>query len=535
MSAYGIDEVVSALTHSAGLRLQGRLAEALACIDGILARLPHFAPCLLERAGLLGALGRHEEGLIDCARYLAHAPGNQAALAQREQLRAAAVADCAAKLPLAEDARAAAELLYRRANAHLRYGDYALAEAEYAALLVQLRDAGAPAHPGALGNRAYALVALQRLDEALAAYTALLRLAPEDAVAHYNRANVLKDLGRLDAAQEGYRQALTFKADFAEAALELAHCRLAAGDFHAGWALYERRWDTAQLRPHRLPVAAPLWLGDAPLAGKTVLLWAEQGLGDTIQFARFAPMVADLAGQVILRVPAALVALLQTLDARLRVIADGAPLPDCDLHCPLLSLPLALGLGAPPVMPGAWRLGDDAAAPARWQAWLGPRHEARRPRIGLAWAGRQTGLSNRSRDVPLADLLPLAALDAEWISLQRELPDADAAALAQWPALRQADPLLTDFAATAALLGCLDIVVCVDSAVAHLAASLGRPCVLLLRRSGEWRWAVQADTSPWYPSMRILRQAVQGEWAPVVARLGAMLPAMSSNNRAGWA
>jgi hypothetical protein len=132
-------------------------------------------------------------------------------------------------------------------------------------------------------------------------------------------------------------------------------------------------------------------------------------------------------------------------------------------------------------------------------------------------------LPNRSRDVPLAALLPLAALEAEWIALQRELPVGDSAALAAWPALRQAGGLPSDFAEAAALIACLDAVICVDSAIAHLAASLGKPCYLLLRRSGEWRWAPQAEGSPWYPSMRILRQQVQGEWAPVVAQLCARL------------
>jgi tetratricopeptide (TPR) repeat protein len=530
--SYGIDDVVAALTRAAALRLEGDAGAALAAIDTLLDHLPHFAPALLERATLLGALARYEEALIDCARYLSHAPDNVSALQLREALLAGAVADCAAKLPLAADAAQVAELLYRRANAWLQYGDHHRAECEYASLLAQLAAAGAPPHLGALGNRGYALLALQRTAEALVPYTQLAALAPDDALAHYNRANVLKDLGRLIEAEDGYRRALALKNDFAEAALELAHCLLSAGDFTAGWRLYGRRWQTAQLRPHALRVAAPLWLGETPLENKTILLWAEQGLGDTIQFARFVPMVADLAGQVVVRAPASLVSLLQSLDDRVAVIPDGAPLPACDLHCPLLSLPLALGVDQPPSMPGARRFNVDAAARERWQGWLteagGP--GPRRPRIGLAWAGRQTGYVNRSRDVPLAALWPLAAIDAAFISLQREVPASDAAALAQWPALIQAGALPADFMDLAALIDTLDIVVCVDSVIAHLAGSLGKPVMLLLRRSGEWRWncpGADGQDTPWYPSLRILRQDVQGDWTPVLARLRGELLAAS--------
>jgi hypothetical protein len=231
---------------------------------------------------------------------------------------------------------------------------------------------------------------------------------------------------------------------------------------------------------------------------------------------------------VILRAPASLVSLLQSLDDRVVVIADSVPLPACDLHCPLLSLPLALGVDVPPLMPGARRFKVDAAARERWQGWLTEAGApgSRRPRIGLAWAGRQTGYVNRSRDVALAALLPLAAIDAAFISLQREVPASDAAALAQWPALLQAGALPADFLDLAALIDTLDIVVCVDSVIAHLAGSLGKPVILLLRRSGEWRWncpGAGGQDTPWYPSLRILRQDVQGDWAPVLARLGAML------------
>lgn len=499
------------------LRNDNRLIEALAYLDGMLGHLPPFPPCLLERASILAKLGRYEESLSDCKKLLAHAPipehekfrdsvREQAVRHYREQLAAPAQNTQTAQT---------IETRQRLANVHLLSGDYEQAIADYDALL-QL----APNHHDALQNRAYAFVALNRANEALRDYERLLAINTDDAVGWYNYGTTLHSLNKINAAVEAYQRAIWLQPDFAEAQLELSHCLLTTGHFESGWQLMEWRWQTAQLKPRYLRTAAPAWLGQGSLKGKTLLLWAEQGFGDTLQFCRFAPALIGRAERVILRAPGALQALLRSLDQRLTVIDEKDELPPHDLHCPLMSLPLALDIGVPANNPAA-HLSPHPTYRRRWADYLG---ERTRPRIGIVWHGRQLGLSNPTRDIPFDLLRPLlAASDAEFICLQKEPSPAEAARLAEFPKLRVPGPRLLDFGDTAALIEQLDLVISVDTAVAHLAGALGKTCWLLLRHSGEWRWQLERDDSPWYPSMRIFRQRQPGDWGQVIADVGRAL------------
>jgi tetratricopeptide (TPR) repeat protein len=515
---YGLEQIVGDVARTIELRIEKRLHEALACIDGVLERFPHFAPALLNRAQILADLERYEEGLADCKKYLDHAPPSAGVSEFCENMRKAALALYRGRLTADPDD---IDSMFRHANVSLQSGDMARAEQEYTALLQRQ-----PAHQGALANLGYSLVAQYRLDEALAVYERLHAIHPGDAINNVNRGNVLKNLGRPEEAQVAYRQALFLKPDLAEARAELALLRLAAGDFTHGWAMLEWRWGTRFMKPHYLKTTQPAWLGDTDPAGKTVLVWAEQGFGDTIQFARYIPLVADIAGAVIVRAPAPLVPLLRTMDARVTVIDEKDPLPPFDVHCPLMSLPLALGLNTVPPLYGARRLAADPERLAQWQTWMGPRLR-RRPRIGVAWAGKQYGIHNPTRDMPLAALLPLADIDAEFICLQKDIPAADAGTLAQLPAWRVPGAALADFGDTAALIMELDLVVSVDTAVAHLAGALGQPCHLLLRHSGEWRWSYGRSDTPWYPSMQIFRQQAPGRWSDPVEELRARLAVLA--------
>lgn len=503
-----LGRIVEALALAVQLRIQGRLHEALACIDGLLLALPNFSPALLNRATTLAALGRYEEALGDCKRYMEYAPVTPEIIAFRDDIADTAIA------AYRSESAADAGMHLRCGNIYLLTADYASAAQQYHALL-----AIAPVDRDGLCNLGYALVALGQPQDALPVYDQLLAADARNSATHYNRANVLREMGLLEAAVAGYRAAVAIDPDFAEAWLEIGHSLMLAGDFEAGWPLLEWRWKTAQLRHRMLSSAAPAWCGDTPLQDKTILLWAEQGLGDTLQFARFIPLLADRAGEVIVRGPATLLPLLAGIDPRIDLIEDTAALPWHDCHLPIMSLPLALGLTSsiPAVCPYL------TAAPekiAQWAAYMGPRS---RLRIGVVWNGRQFGALNRTRDMPLTALLPLAALDADFICLQRDIGADDAAALAgdgQW---RTPGLLLEDFSDTAALVMQLDLVVTVDTAVAHLAGALGKPCCLILRKSSEWRWQLARDDSPWYPSLRIFRQEQAGSWDAPVARLCAQL------------
>ncbi len=536
------DEILRLLLAAIELRQRDDWPGALDCLDAALNINPGFLPLQVERGLVLAHLRRYEEALdaLDC--FLRQVPASAVIAAQRDEIVQQACAALDAQL---HEQPADLPARLRRAGIFCRSDRYAHALRDFAAVLRVDRE-----HVDALNGMGGVLLALDRHDEAAATYARALSLAPERAEIAYNLGNVLQQQGHFAEARVAYVRAIEQLPDFAEAHLEIAHCWLAQGSPRA-LADLEWRWLTQQLSGERLASGRPLWLGcaataapamadagagGADLSGKTLLVWAEQGFGDTLQFVRFVPLVLQLtrAARVILRVQQALCRLLAGLDPRLQVIGDEEALPAHELQCPLLSLPLALGFNAQPALAFIPVLGDasaylraDPGAVARWGAIL---RQKRRLRVGLAWAGRQRAPRNRTRDLPLAELLPLAGIDVELISLQKEIPLADTATLASFPRLRcLADAhasAFEDFASTAALIENLDLVISVDSAVAHLAGGLGKPCCLLLRYGSEWRWQRGRSDSPWYPSLRIFRQQRAGDWRGVVAELRVALVAL---------
>jgi tetratricopeptide (TPR) repeat protein len=378
----------------------------------------------------------------------------------------------------------------------------------------------APDHVDALGNRGNALLKLNRPREAIASYDAGLKLAPKHARLLTNQAVALRRLDRPHEALLGLNRALTGNPDFAEARFVESLVRLTLGDFAAGWSAYEHRWATAALKPHRRNFSRPLWLGDAPLAGRTVLLYAEQGYGDTIQFVRYAPRVAARGARVILEVQPELVRLMAAAFKGIEVIAHGQPLPAFDLQCPLMSLPLAfrtqlstIPAEVPYIAPAA----EDGAAPSSID--LPERAPGRALRVGLAWAGDPLHKNDLNRSMRLSTLRPLFALPhLQCVSLQQEICGEDAELLHRHPSVQAGGPF-RDFAQTAAVIAGLDVVVAVDTAVAHLAGAMGKPLFLLLPFGADFRWLRERADSPWYPSARLLRQHAFDDWGRAVDML----------------
>ena len=521
----GVDRMVALMVRSIELGHEERWPEALACLDEAVAINPWLPICHVDRARVLAELARYEEALDDCDHFLRYAAPLPEVQALRQQIIDDALAALGERLRARPDDLAA---LLTRGNLYMKTRLYAQALADYATILA--RDCG---HVDALNNQGCVFHALNRHAEAMASLRAAAAAAPQRADLRFNQGNVWQALGRFDEARAAYRQALELAPQFAEAHLESAHCDLAEGNYGAGWRQFEWRWRTSQMKDSGLRGTAPCWIdaspaGDAAGAvrvaaatGKTLLVWAEQGAGDTLQFVRFVAQLTTLAGRVILRVPPALRRLLATVDTRIALIGDDEELPEHDIQCPLMSLPLALGIDAPPrCAPYLHARADDMAL---WRERLGAR---RALRVGLAWAGRQLGQTNPTRDIPLALLAPLVAQPIEWISLQKEVPAADAAALAGLPGLRSFAEQLGDYADTAALIMALDLVIAVDTSVAHLAGALGKPCWLLLRHSGEWRWLRERADTPWYPSLRLFRQTTPGDWSELIARVSATLAAV---------
>jgi hypothetical protein len=289
---------------------------------------------------------------------------------------------------------------------------------------------------------------------------------------------------------------------------------LLVGDFGRGWEQYEARWDTTQLAAMKRNFPQPRWRGSHDLAGKTILLHAEQGLGDTIQFCRYVPDVAERGGRVVLEVQRPLHALMRTLAGAAEVISRGDPLPAFDLHCPLLSLPLAFGTTLKTVPSATPYLRASSSAAADWDARLG---EKRRPRIGLAWSGSYG--NDPSRSIGLAPLLSLLEIDATFVSLQKDVRAADAGVLRGRRDLIHFGDALTNFSDTAALVSTLDLVISVDTSVAHLAGALGKPVWVLLPFVPDWRWLLDRETSPWYPTARLFREDGTRTWDTAIARV----------------
>jgi tetratricopeptide (TPR) repeat protein len=458
-----------------------RPQEALAAYERAIALVPRHAEAHHNRGVALTRLGRADEALAAFDQALAARPDYPAALNHRGVALAA--------LERAEEALAA----YDRALAL------------------------APRYAQAENHRAMALLDLDRPAEALQSAERAVALAPGMADAWYHRGNALRELGRHAEAAESYERAISHEPAHASAHWNLADSRLLTGDFERGWEQFEWRWHLPARRHARRDFAQPRWTGAEPVEGRTLLLHAELGLGDTLQFCRFATEVARRGARVVLEAQAPLLPLLRTLEGVDTLVARGDPLPAFDLHCPLMSLPLALRTRMETIPAHVPYLEADPARVEAWGERLGP---ARAPRVGLAWSGSR-GLRNDKRSATLAHVLPLLRPGIEWVSLQKDVTAADAALLAAHPAIRDASEQLTDFAETAALVRLLDLVITVDTSVAHVPGALGRPVWILLPHvPHDWRWLLDRDDSVWYPTARLFRQPGAGDWASVVRRVG---------------
>jgi hypothetical protein len=372
----------------------------------------------------------------------------------------------------------------------------------------------AEAHAG-LGN---ALGDRNRLDEALSCQRRALALQPDSAEAHHNLGTSLADLGRLDEAVECYRRAIELRPDFADAHYNLSIALLLDGEFPRGWDEGEWRWRRRDKTQEKLrSFAQPLWSGEQQ-APRTILVWCEQGLGDSIHFVRYVPELVKRGWRVILEAPTGLRRLFATVEG-VTLVERGDPLPHFDTHCPLLSLPRAFGTTLATIPAAVPYLGAGAEGVATWRDRLGD--DGSRPRVGLAWAGNPAFIRDAARSPRLDVMMPLLEVPGiRFFGLQMGDGRRDLSGRAMPPGFTDLGPEITDFADTAAILANLDLIVTSDTAVAHLAGALGRPVWVALKAVPDWRWLRERDDSPWYPSMRLFRQPRPGDWRPVVEALG---------------
>ena len=373
-----------------------------------------------------------------------------------------------------------------------------------------------PEHALAHLHRGNVLRQLQRWDDALSSYNRAIALKPDQMDGYFNRGVLFEQLKRFPEAVASFNLAIAIRPDFAPAQYNRALALLTTGDLVRGFENYEWRWKNrgTLLDPATYHGMAPLWFGHESLNHKIILVFSEQGLGDTLQFCRYIKLLAALGAKVVLEVQPPLVELLADIEGASAVIPRGGKVQYCDFKCALLSLPLAFKTTLENIPAERKYLHADPARIARWQARLGPRT---RPRIGLAWSGNAQYPNDHQRSMPLATLIEHLPREFEYFCLQRDVRAPDRASL-------EANPFIVDhsldFVDTAALCECLDLVITVCTSVAHLAGALGRPVWVLLAHNADWRWLEDRDDSPWYPTARLYRQSAIGDWHGVVARVG---------------
>ena len=373
-----------------------------------------------------------------------------------------------------------------------------------------------------LGN---ALKELGKLDEAVASFHKALTIKPDFAEAHNNLGGTLQKQGKLDEAVASYRKALTIKPDYAKAHSNLGILQLLLGEFQDGWGNYTWRWKVKDYGLSLRDYKEPIWDGST-LEGKTILLYPEQGLGDTIQFARYLPLVEALGARVLVEVQEPLYRLFEGSKFADNLVGINQPLPPFNCHAPLLDLPRLLNTTLETI-PGC----DSflKASPELREQWADRIRPSENIRIGVVWAGSPTHKNDRNRSFDSAFFRPLTEIPGVSVYSLQVVRDGESARVLGDKATDIA-PFLTDFADTAAMMSNLDLIVSADTSVVHLAGTLGKPVWVLLPFNPDWRWLLERDDSPWYPTMRLFRQSTIGGWAGVFDEISEALHTLSSQD-----
>jgi tetratricopeptide (TPR) repeat protein len=367
---------------------------------------------------------------------------------------------------------------------------------------------------------------LRQYDEALVAYDKALALKHDLAEAWLGRGNVFFSTNRDHEARTCYDKSISVKNDIAEAYWSKSLLTLSLGEYEEGWQLYEWRWRTQEFPSPLRAFDQPLWLGDNDISNKTILIHSEQGLGDAIHFYRYLSFFKGLNCTILFEIPKILISLFNRQSDNIHLIAKGGVLPHFDVHCPLMSLPLAFKTSLNTIPAHIPYLRPDEKKVTEWRGRVG---DKAKPRIGLAWAGNQNLRNDAARSIRLEKLAPIITEVAEWYSLQKDVRDYDREHLAALHSLNDFTNLLDDFSDTAAMIAALDLVITVDTAVAHLAGALGKTVWILLPFHPDFRWLRNREDTPWYPTARLFRQIKDGEWDDVVEKISQDLGRLFAN------
>jgi tetratricopeptide (TPR) repeat protein len=503
------------------LLVQGRPTEAMACFERAMALKPDYAEASYNQGIVLTRMSRLDDAVTRYERALTLKPDyheahyNLGNILKRQGRLADASTRYKRVLALKPD----------YAEAHNALGVVLLVQDKPTEALACFEQALAlkPDNVEALNNRGSALRNLKRPSEALESYNQALAIKPDYAEALNNRGNALQALNRLAEALASFDTALAIKPDYAEAHWNRSCLRLLLGNFEPGWKEYEWRWKRQDVASWKRDFAQPLWLGEEPLEGRTILLHDEQGFGDTIQFVRYLPLVAARAAKVFLDVRPPLKALLSGIEGASLIVGRAESLPEFDCHCPLPSLPLAFKTRLETIPATIPYLSASEDRVTKWKQRL---PESGMRRVGIAWAGNPGFKGDQTRSIGLARFSPLLAVAGiEFLSLQRDLRDGDRDILRNNSHVIQVGDAIEDFGDTAAIISSVDLVISSDTSVAHLAGAMGKPVWVLLQYVADWRWLLDRSDSPWYPTARLFRQPEIDDWDSVVARLAVELTA----------
>ena len=361
---------------------------------------------------------------------------------------------------------------------------------------------------------------LKRYDEALNSISKALSLRPDSAAFHYNHGNILTEIKNYHEAIAAFSKALALEPGFARAHLNEGLCRLLLGDTEHGWRKYEYRLKLPEYLDLKRDFGKPLWSGDSSLNRKAILVHAEQGFGDTLMMCRYVPLLAAHGARVIFEVKPGLTRLFESLAGVSTLIARGETVPQFDIHCPIMSLPIAFKTRLETVPASVPYLSVQKENVDQWRSKV----EGGRFKVGVAWAGNPSFRNDRERSITLQNILPIfSAAGATFFSIQKDLREGDAEILGANPHIRHLGDQLDDFMDTAAAMNAMDLIISSDTSIVHLAGALGRPVWILLSDNPDWRWLLDRTDSPWYPTARLFRQTKSGDWSSVVSDVCAEL------------
>ena len=380
-----------------------------------------------------------------------------------------------------------------------------------------------PIYVNAYANRGLALQELSRFEEALSSYDQVIAIDANHADAYSYRGIVLKNLKRYDEALISYEQSISINPNYEDAYWNKSLQHILQGDYLEGWKLYEWRWTKEEFTSQIKNFPQPLWLGEPSLVDKTILIYPEQGLGDYIQFIRYAPLLEDLGAKVILEVPTPFMPVVSTLQGQFILIEKGKALPDFDYHCPVMSLPHAFKTTVDTIPNQVPYFSVNQTKKQTWQARLGQKKQRR---VGFVCSGNSGHKNDHNRSISLQSLQSLFDLPVEFHCLQKEIREDDAGFIQSQINIRTHSEFLHDFSDTAALIDAMNLVISVDTSVAHLAGALGKETWILLPYVPDYRWMLEREDSPWYPTATLFRQSVMGEWGSVIDDISHLLKSM---------